>query len=188
MMHTKRPAAEQAERVQAAVQSRTFGRFARRAWTAVLALAASMGFVFLNAGSAAALNPGDVIGTNTLRNWETGRCLFGWTGQPWTQACDFGNNDDIWQVIYLFHFGNDVVQIKNKGTGRCLTAGQPPLMLGCDSNNRAQQWRGVGISWDKVRLANLADGKCLDSNRQGSVYVITCDAHENGYQMWKLGY
>ncbi|MGW0949269.1 RICIN domain-containing protein [Streptomyces sp. NPDC002623] len=165
-----------------------------RATTALLALAVSMGFLFLNAGSAAALNDGDLITTNFIRSWQTGRCLdSNASGQVYTLPCQQGNNYQTWKIIYRYTDGHDRVSIMNVATGLCLAA-EPKDLYQANGHNIftgdylkycgwARAWEGAGTSWDNVQLIN---GWCLDSNYAGDVYTTPCG--DNDYQHWRVGY
>ncbi|MEU1513314.1 ricin-type beta-trefoil lectin domain protein [Streptomyces sp. NPDC005811] len=184
MAYTKSPAAERAE---VAVQPRTAGRFARRAGTMTLALAASMGLVFLNSGSAYASNPGDIIKDNVLRNWETGLCLY--SQDPpnvSTVSCNQNNTNQRWQLVYQYHGSYDVVKIRNAGTHQCLAhLGGDAIQTRSCNEGVAMNFAGIGSSWDQVQLQSTSSGACLDSNYSGNVYAIGCNG--GGYQLWKSG-
>ncbi|MEU3620315.1 RICIN domain-containing protein [Streptomyces sp. NPDC006872] len=193
MTYTEKLDAGQTEGTQTPTQSRTAGRIAHRVWTMVLALAASMGFVFLNAGSASALNAGDVIRVDLLRNWETGRCLMAnrVTASVTTEPCQSGNVLQTWAIVYATHISYDIVQIRLNGTGLCLDQRNDVSIAPCmginDGYGDNQYWYGQGSSWDQVMLDNLAWGVgVLDSNYNGDVYIH--EANWGGYQKWKSGY
>ncbi|MFI7502742.1 RICIN domain-containing protein [Streptomyces sp. NPDC049687] len=187
MVNAERLDTGQAEGVKVSVKSHAPGRFARRVWTAVLAMAVSMGFVFLNAGSASALNYGDLIGRNFLRNWATGLCLDSndlgnGTGDVYTRPCQQGNKYQTWEVFYVFHAYYDMVYIRNQQTGFYLNMRDDGSLV--TRMYTSQAWEGAGTGWDKVSLR--ISGSCLDSNTSGSAYTLGCN--DGGYQKWKLGY
>lgn len=189
MLHVERLDTGQAEGARAAVQPRTSGRFARRAWTMVLTLAMSMGFVSLNAGSASALEFNDVISINLLRNWETGLCLYSHdVGSIRTVPCRQGDTNETWKIVYRGHVNNDLVYIQNMGTRRCLLDDHGRLSdypCGSVTTNAYPIFEGIGSGWDKVQLKSDA-GACLDSNRSGDAYINSCNS--GGYQLWKSGF
>lgn len=169
-------------------------RFTRRGSAAALTLGLSLGVSLVSAGNASALSSGDVIGTNLLRNWETGRCLdAGWgdeggVGRVYTNPCQTGNAHQTWQIIYESHSTHDVVQVKNQATGLCLSSfgGGSTLRTDACSDSYNDYWYGVGSSWEKVQFRNLWTGTCADSNSSGSAYHIGCNS--GGNQLWKLGF
>ncbi|MFE0731679.1 ACP synthase [Streptomyces antibioticus] len=172
--------------------TRTMADTGRRRWcTALLALAMSLGFAFVSAGSAAASSPGDVIGTHFLRNWETGRCLdSNSAGAVYTSPCQFGNGYQTWSVIYRDHKNNDIVMIRNQATGRCLGFGTYLATGTCLNSSQfgygLELWEGVGAGWNKVELVSSLGG-CLDSDRSGKAYVFN-PCNGGGFQKWKLGF
>ncbi|WP_405537046.1 RICIN domain-containing protein [Streptomyces sp. NBC_00075] len=185
MTYTKSLDAGHVEEAQAA-QSRTSGRLARRAWTTVLALCLSLGFSFVNAGSASALNEGDVISTNFLRNWETGRCLgLSETGEVITSQCINGWGLQQWDIVYRLTGGVDYVWIRLHGTNLCLSYENDVSVRECNIWTDFT-WAGFGAGWDKVQLMNSETGTYLDSNYAGNVYLH--DYNGGGYQTWKSGY
>ncbi|MDX3453717.1 RICIN domain-containing protein [Streptomyces sp. ME02-8801-2C] len=172
----------------------TLRTFARRGSAAALALGTSLGISLTGAGSASALSSGEVIGTNVLRNWETGRCLDaaagdeGGVGRVYTNPCQTGNAHQNWRVIYESHSTYDVVQVKNVATGLCLSTfgGGSTLRTDACSDSFNDYWYGVGSSWDQVSFRNLVTGTCADSDYNGSAYAIGCN--DGGFQKWKLGF
>ncbi|MGW0949270.1 RICIN domain-containing protein [Streptomyces sp. NPDC002623] len=164
--------------------------FVRRATTALLALAVSMGFLFLNAGSASAINSGDVIGKNFLRSWQTGRCLdSNSNGDVYTLPCQQGNQYQTWEIKYQGHDTWDIVSIKNSATGLCLATHPDYGFLATSCSTAYIYWYGMGSGWDNVQLARASwphGGYCLDSDYAGDAYATPCG--DNDYQHWKLGY
>ncbi|KND28198.1 hypothetical protein IQ63_33835 [Streptomyces acidiscabies] len=76
----------------------------------------SLGALFMSTTPASAY-----VGENFLRNWETGRCLDADnTGSIYTLPCQQGNAYQTWEPNYIRHSTYDMVQVKNKATGRCL--------------------------------------------------------------------
>lgn len=165
------------------------GRSARRRWAGALVLPLALGFSVLNTATASA---DTVIKTDLLRNWATGRCLDSNSGgDVYTLPCQSGNGYQTWSVVYLYHSDYDVVQIKNKATGRCLAQansaiGTAPCAGYNDWGYELQLWSGVGTGWDKVSLRSVAWNTCLDSDSAGSAYSFACNG--GGYQKWKSGF
>lgn len=162
----------------------------RRWWTVLLTLAMSLGFATLNAPSASAAY---VIGTDFLRNWETGLCLNNAdAGRINTQPCQSGNDRQKWSVIYQYHAGYDFVQIVNVATNQCLVWSYNGSLYAGDCNAGTwdeRLWRGVGSGWNMVELTDggINDRyQCLDSDRNGWAYLLGCNG--GGYQKWRLGY
>ncbi|MFI6252227.1 RICIN domain-containing protein [Streptomyces sp. NPDC051016] len=154
-----------------------------------------MAFSFANTSSASALTLGDVIGTNFLRNWATGRCLDSdASGNVYTNPCQQGNDYQTWTLTFVGHVGYDIVQVKNQATGRCLYWGnldgaRYPYTSDCFPGAAAytlMTWLGVGSGWDQVQFKTRQEGLCLDSNSSGSAYMLGCNG--GGNQLWKLGY
>lgn len=170
-------------------RSDTSSRDAHRWRTGAAALFLALGFSLLHTGTASA---DSTIKTDLLRNWATGRCLDSdSSGSVYTLPCQSGNGYQTWSLVLVDHRDYDVVQIKNKATGRCLV--QVDSALGtapCSSYNQwgyqLQLWLGVGSGWDKVSLKSFAWNTCLDSDTAGSVYPFTCNG--GGYQKWKSGF
>ncbi|MEU6348021.1 hypothetical protein ABZ896_01680 [Streptomyces sp. NPDC047072] len=190
------------------LRRRILGRFAHRAWIAALALGVSVGLTFIdsgsdslvNTGSDSQLQPGDVIKTDFLRNWETGRCL---TADPnfkilvRTEPCGSpGDPSQTWSLVYSGHIDSgDTVQIKNQSFGLCLfydifnsrTTIAGKCMGDLDSGAiTGQHWVGIGEGWDKVELRNTAVGTALDSTAAGAVGLNPPNG--GGNQKWKSGF
>lgn len=200
MLDTERPNAGRVGGAWAPPRISVRGLFSRRWWTGVLTLVMSMGFATISASPASALE-WTYIGTNFLRNWETGRCLDSNSpGAVYTNPCQQGNDYQKWQVYRVERGDYDHVVLMNQATRNCLyipdDLGSGVSAVGCgpiiDIPVKPQiHWRAVGTSWNQVQFtgvdpANVNWYRCLDSNRNGSAYVQACNG--GGFQKWKLGY
>ncbi|MHC5907718.1 RICIN domain-containing protein [Streptomyces sp. S6] len=186
MVNTEEMKTDSADTAQGSTQS-VLGRFARRGSAMALAAGMSVGVLFMATTPASAY-----VGQNFLRNWETGRCLDADNeGNIYTNPCQSGNGFQTWEPIYLYNNGSDVVQVKNKGTGKCLHVNGNGALTTywCDDNGTPsanQQFAAKGSSWNQVELTNRLFNTCVDSNYAGHAYVSGCNG--GGYQKWKLGF
>ncbi|MER5432109.1 ACP synthase [Streptomyces sp. NPDC002588] len=162
-------------------------RFARRGWAAALAVGLSLGLAFITASPASAY-----VGSNFLRNWATGRCLdSNADGDVYTLPCQQGNDYQTWEPIYLGHTSSDLVQVKNKATGKCLQYNSYDgrlITYWCEDTwpKSANQTFYAEGSWTYLTLRNDLSKTCVDSNAAGSAYFLGCNG--GGYQQWRLGY
>jgi hypothetical protein len=189
MVNTEEPKADAAGNALTPARTSVRKRFARRGWAAVAALGMLLGLSVFNASPASA----DYVGTNTLRNWETGLCLSLVGGYIHTDPCDLTNDLMRWEPIFIQHEGFDIVQLRNAGTHTCLSGeyngtnvslGHPSCAT-CTTCGASQHWFAMG-SWTVVTFRSQPYGWCLDSNRAGNAYAHLCNG--GGYQNWRLGY
>ncbi|WP_432976039.1 RICIN domain-containing protein [Dactylosporangium sp. CA-233914] len=175
-------------------------RTPRSGWRSRRLLAVLITVVTIAMSAVAFQSPAQAyVGTNILRNWETGRCLDSdWNGDVYTLPCDLpvGSNDhQIWEPIRRAHAEFDVVILKNKATSRCLgwLPGKPNVIrttVQCGYDGRATDirvlWSAVGTGWANVLFRNNVGGEVLDSNRAGNVYPHAFN--DGGFQHWKFGF
>ncbi|MEV5953560.1 hypothetical protein AB0M11_07205 [Streptomyces sp. NPDC051987] len=187
MRYTKSLDAERAKEDKVGVRLRISGGIARRAWAAGAALVLTLGLSVLNANPASAY-----VDANFLRNWETGLCLTevqtdANSGIAHAYPCYQGDTSQQWQPDFIEHGNYDLVRVINVRTKHCLTLdGSGTLRISwCDGTFNQRFW-AKGSSWDQVQLQSWYFGTCLDSNRDGAVYMHACN--DGGYQKWKLGY
>ena len=135
------------------------------------------------------------IGTR-WQNWANGYCLdSNHAGDVYTKPCQEGNNFQTWDVS---HFYADSWIVKNRATGRCLTAWWPNDKIvvrtgACD--NPTPQWEIPG-DWKNTHLMTGLNFKfCLDSAGHndpqypaegapgGGGYTANCNY--GTYQTWR---
>jgi ricin-type beta-trefoil lectin protein len=163
------------------------GRTARWLAAAAAAFCAASAAVVVNASPAQA-NPG----SNYLRNMATGRCLeFNGASLFTSSSCSYGNRKQAWMPVIIGHTDHDHVLLVATDLGHgCLNGGDRGNAIYLEacgpSNSRpSQDWKAVGQSYHQVQYVN-ANGRCLDSNDAGDVYLHDCN--NGGFQQWKLGY
>lgn len=187
MVDMRRRDVRRADSAQAVSRASAGGLLSRRLRAGVLALGLSAGLAFTSAAPASAARS---IGTDFLRNWATGLCLDSSDGGEsgrgfvYTNPCTQGNDYQTWSVEFQGHDTYDQVKIRNKATGLCLSRTFGLSTLSCGDPNT--EWDGVGSDWSRVELRAPGAGQCLDSDSNGSAYVLGCNG--GGNQKWKLGY
>ncbi|WP_050371392.1 RICIN domain-containing protein [Streptomyces acidiscabies] len=158
-----------------------------RWYAGLFSVALSLAMALVSASPASA-----AIGTNLLRNWETGRCLdSNGNGDVYTLPCQPGNAYQTWTVDLYRHSDYDEVTFRNNATGRCLywadgSVRTAPCTSSGDWGHNLSIWRAVGSGWDNVQLTDAGGGSCLDSNRAGNAYMLGCNG--GGFQRWRLGF
>lgn len=182
MVHMEQSKADPASNGQTSVRTSVMRRLARRGWAAVAALGMVLGLSVFNASPASAY-----VGTNTLRNWDTGFCLTLDGGWLHTDLCNSGNKYQIWEPVYVQHDAYDVVRLRNVGTGTCVNLEDTGYLghRSCDNTTVRQWFEAQGTGWDKTRLYSRYWFQCLN-NWGLNVTLQACN--DTGNQKWKLGY
>ncbi|EDY47217.1 actinohivin [Streptomyces clavuligerus] len=137
------------------------------------------------------------VGTNVLRNWETGRCLdSNAQGDVYTLPCSLpvgSNAHQVWEPLLRGKDPSaDIVGLRNVATNRCAAFRYPANIttVPCSATVTAQQWFAYGAGWDNVTFVSrggpIGGPDTIDSDRNGNVYAYTRNG--GGFQRWKFGY
>ena len=130
------------------------------------------------------ISPADFpYGPNFIRNWATGRCLDGnHAGDLYTSPCQFGNYYQQW-AYSVFRAGTPpIYAFRNTQTLRCITGSRTSPC----SRITEQDVQRTGTKY-KFRMIKRNKNVCVDSNAQGQVYLLPCQAG-NDYQSWRFRY
>jgi serine/threonine-protein kinase len=119
-------------------------------------------------------------------------------GPVYTLPCQNGNNWQTWEVYGpkgTSRFGHELVQIKNRATGLCLSMdeyGGPRLRTRPCSNGLPPDTdvlEGVGPNWQNVTLRHeyYQDRLiCLDTHGAASQDAYARACNYGAYQIWRL--
>ena len=119
------------------------------------------------------------------KDYQTGRCLDGnlVSSTMFTSACS-GSYSQDWQFVSIgggyIHVVNDLAT----GMNRCMTTnGSTVWRIYCGHNPTGSSQRWTLISTSYGLMFKSDDGKCLESNSAGGVYMNACNK-VNRYQSW----